>query len=183
VLGPVARTVLAHGNEVWQEYSYLGGMDAIALGCLAALLNVHWRWSQRAARRLGMIGTGLLILMFCFSNAAQAMGLDRSGLDMTALALGVCMVAVAASRTGWRGPRFLRAFVVMGQRSYEIYLTHMFVVFALFDLFVSDGRPLAAVPLLFIATIACAALLGGLVARGYSEPVNRLLRRRLLPDA
>ncbi|MFZ0479929.1 MAG: acyltransferase, partial [Terriglobales bacterium] len=38
VLGPFARTVLAHGNEVWKEYSYLGGMDAIALGCLTALL-------------------------------------------------------------------------------------------------------------------------------------------------
>ena len=31
-LGPVARTVLAHGNETWREYSYFGGMDAIALG-------------------------------------------------------------------------------------------------------------------------------------------------------
>ena len=38
VLGPIGRTVLSHGNEVWQEYSYLGGMDAIAIGCLTALL-------------------------------------------------------------------------------------------------------------------------------------------------
>ena len=30
VLGPFGRTALAHGNEIWQEYSYLGGMDAIA---------------------------------------------------------------------------------------------------------------------------------------------------------
>jgi len=37
VAGPFARTVLTHGNEVWREYSYLGGMDAIALGCLTAL--------------------------------------------------------------------------------------------------------------------------------------------------
>jgi len=36
-LGPLGRTVFAHGNEVWQEYSYLGGMDAIALGCLTAI--------------------------------------------------------------------------------------------------------------------------------------------------
>ncbi|MGC2419604.1 MAG: acyltransferase, partial [Candidatus Acidiferrales bacterium] len=27
-LGPFARTVWSHGNPVWQEYSYLGGMDA-----------------------------------------------------------------------------------------------------------------------------------------------------------
>ena len=30
VLGPFGRTVLAHGNDTWQEYSYLGGMDALA---------------------------------------------------------------------------------------------------------------------------------------------------------
>ena len=38
VLGPFARTVLTHGNEVWYEYSYLGGMDAIAMGCLTAMV-------------------------------------------------------------------------------------------------------------------------------------------------
>ena len=32
ILGPFGRTVLAHGNDVWREYSYLGGMDAIASG-------------------------------------------------------------------------------------------------------------------------------------------------------
>ena len=31
VLGPLGRTALSHGNGIWQEYSYLGGMDAIAL--------------------------------------------------------------------------------------------------------------------------------------------------------
>src|SRR5579864_2910700 len=38
VLGPLGRTALAHGSEVWHEYSYLGSMDAIALGCLTAIL-------------------------------------------------------------------------------------------------------------------------------------------------
>ena len=37
VLGPIDRAVFAQGNEVWQEYSYLGGMDAVAFGCLTAI--------------------------------------------------------------------------------------------------------------------------------------------------
>ncbi len=37
VLGPFGRSVLTHGNPVWREYSYLGGMDAIAMGCLTAI--------------------------------------------------------------------------------------------------------------------------------------------------
>ncbi len=38
-MGPLARTVWTAGRPVWQEKSYLGGMDAIALGCLTALLQ------------------------------------------------------------------------------------------------------------------------------------------------
>jgi peptidoglycan/LPS O-acetylase OafA/YrhL len=37
VLGPLGRTVFSHGSEIAQEYSYLGGMEGIALGCLTAL--------------------------------------------------------------------------------------------------------------------------------------------------
>jgi peptidoglycan/LPS O-acetylase OafA/YrhL len=66
----------------------------------------------------------------------------------------------------------------LGQRSYEIYLTHMFVVFALFDLFVVAGKPMRAVIPLFIAVIVISALLGDLVARFYSEPLNHAIRSR-----
>jgi hypothetical protein len=52
------------------------------------------------------------------------------------------------------------------------------VVFALFDLFVFGGKSLGSVPFLFVATISCAAVLGDLVARFYSEPMNWLLRRQ-----
>ena len=45
VVGPFARTVFTLGNEVWKEYSYLGGMDAIALGCLTALLVKRFQFS------------------------------------------------------------------------------------------------------------------------------------------
>jgi peptidoglycan/LPS O-acetylase OafA/YrhL len=66
----------------------------------------------------------------------------------------------------------------LGQRSYEIYLTHMFVVIGFFVLFTQLGRPLRGVPILFVAVVLAAALLGDLVARFYSEPMNRLLRKR-----
>jgi peptidoglycan/LPS O-acetylase OafA/YrhL len=45
-LGPLGRTVFTHGNGVWREYSYLGGMDAIALGCLMAVLVSRVRFSR-----------------------------------------------------------------------------------------------------------------------------------------
>jgi peptidoglycan/LPS O-acetylase OafA/YrhL len=177
ILGPFARTAFAHGNEIWREYSYLGGMDAIALGCLTALLVSRMRFSPSVLRILGGLGIALLIFSLGFSLRAEAWGLGKTGLDLTILAVGACMVIACAAQTQWMSPRIIRPLVKLGQRSYEVYLTHMFVVFTFFDFFVQAGKPMSAVPALFIAVILISGLFGGLVARFYSEPLNRLLRK------
>jgi peptidoglycan/LPS O-acetylase OafA/YrhL len=178
VLGPLGRTVLAHGNEVWQDYSYLSGMDAIALGCLTALLLSRTRFSRSMLRTFSCIGIALLALILGFSSQSFMLGLGRTGLDETILAIGTCLVIIAAAQTHWKSPPALASVVRLGQRSYEVYLTHMFVVFAFFDLFVWMGKPMKMVPALFVLTVIVAFLLGELVASLYSEPMNRLLRRR-----
>jgi len=177
-VGPLARTVLAHGNPVWREYSYLGGMDAIALGCLTALFLAHRQLPRPALRAAGCVGAALMVFVLCFSLQAGRWGLGRAGLDMSMLAVGTCMVIAAAAQSHWRSPRILVPLRLLGQRSYEVYLTHMFLVFALFAAFLAAGEPLKAVPLLFLAVIAASAVLGELVARFYSEPLNRWLRGR-----
>jgi hypothetical protein len=53
----------------------------------------------------------------------------------------------------------------------------MFVVFTFFDLFLRAGKPMRAVPILFVFATLFAALLGAGVANLYSEPANRFLRR------
>jgi len=129
-LGPFGRTVFARGNEIWQECSYLGGMDAIALGCLTALVLSRTRFPPSVLRMAGAFGTALLIFSLCFSIRADAWGLGRSGVDMTIVAIGTCMVIAAAAQTRWRSPCVMRPLQLLGQRSYEVYLTHMFVVFS-----------------------------------------------------
>jgi peptidoglycan/LPS O-acetylase OafA/YrhL len=176
--GPFARTLLAHGNELWHEYSYLGGMDAIALGCLTALAAARFPLSRRALRRLALAGLALLIFILYFPAQPANLALERSGLDMTLLAVGSCMLIASASQSNWRSPRILGPLLRLGQRSYEVYLTHMFIVFALFHIFLLVGKPLAGVPFLFMAVIVLAALFGELVARSYSDPLNRLIRSR-----
>jgi peptidoglycan/LPS O-acetylase OafA/YrhL len=177
-LGPFARTVLTHGNEVWKEYSYLGGMDAIALGCLTALLVSRFRFSSLVLRILGSLGATLLIVCLCLSLRADSWGLDRIGLDMTILALGTCMIVATFAQTKWKSARVGYPLLSLGQRSYEVYLTHMFVVFAAFQLFVLAGKPMRAVLPMFIVVVILAGLLGDLVARLYSEPLNRFIRDR-----
>ena len=178
VIGPFARTVLAHGNEVWKEYSYLGCMDAIALGCLTALSLSQRQLPRRALYALGSIGCALLVLILGFSIRVERWGLADSGLDMTILALGTCMIIATVTQARWKSSRFTSPLLNLGQRSYEIYLTHMFVVFGLFQFFVLTGKPMGAVPALFVGVVFVSGLLGEGVARFFSEPMNQLIRER-----
>jgi peptidoglycan/LPS O-acetylase OafA/YrhL len=100
--------------------------------------------------------------------------LGRTGLDGTLLALGAClfMIANVARRAvgrAWTAP--VRA---LGRVSYEVYLTHEFVVIGATSAYAATQRgPLA---LWFVAVVPLAMGLGWLIARHVSEPLNRRLR-------
>ena len=70
VLGPIARTVFSAGNEVWHEYSYLGGMDAIAFGCLTAILLDGRSLTRQTLRWSAAVGVTLLTFSLGFSRLA-----------------------------------------------------------------------------------------------------------------
>jgi peptidoglycan/LPS O-acetylase OafA/YrhL len=178
VLGPFGQTALAHGNGTWQEYSYLGGMDGIALGCLTALIVARTRSSRSMRWVLSSAGLVLVVFILGFSLQAYRWGFGRYGLEMTVLAIGTCLLIAVSVQTEWESPRALLPLLRIGQYSYEIYLTHMFVVFASFHLFLIAGKQMRLVPALFAAVVIVSGVLGAMVAQGYSEPMNRLLRNR-----
>jgi peptidoglycan/LPS O-acetylase OafA/YrhL len=177
VAGPFARMKAFNSNEVWREYSYLGGMDAIAFGCLTAMFLSKRRLSRAWIYSCGALGSGLLIFSLGFSIQVYKWGLGRNGLNFTLLAVGVCLLISAAYQSAWRAPRVLLPLLVLGQRSYEIYLTHMFVVLTLFATFVHFGKPLWGVPLFFAAALVFAGFLGLGMSVLYAEPLNRFIRR------
>jgi peptidoglycan/LPS O-acetylase OafA/YrhL len=177
-LGPFGRAALTHGNPVWREYSYLGGMDAIAMGCLTAIALNRQKLSRAWLWWLGGAGGALLLFCLLLSRTAEAWLPERTGLYMSAIGVGASMLIAVAAQTGWQGPRVLMPLLLAGQRSYEIYLTHMFVVMALAATFAATGHAMWAVPVFFIAVIAISGLLGELAGRFYSEPMNRRLRAR-----
>ena len=176
ILGPFGRTVFAHGNEIAEDYSYLGGMEGISLGCLTALIVSTIRFSPRVTSSLTMAGTIIISASLLFSWQFYRDWLGKTGLNFTLLGLGTCMFIAATAQTEWRSPRVLAPLLRIGRYSYEIYLTHMFVVFACFDLFLRAGKPMRGVPVMFAFTILLAAFLGAGVAHVYSEPANRFLR-------
>ena len=196
VVGPFAR-ILTH-NELWSEYGYLQSMDGIATGCLAAIFARKIRLGDKRKlilRTLKLAGIALCLLIMVFRGTAARLGFYKLGLDVTVLGLGTAFLVIAlglqqqfeikAAAGFWsafrsRSTGFLRWF---GRNSYEVYLTHMLVVWPMVGAFSYFDQPINSAPLWFLATTALAGVAGYLVARFYSEPLNIALRTRLLPAA
>lgn len=178
---PVSRAALA-GNEIWQEKAYLPGMAAIATGVMGAIIAAYWHPRKRSSVRiLGAAGAlGILAVLFCEEKLWHYLG---NGTMLILTFSSLCLILAFYWRpeaprwilpsTGW-----LRSF---GRLSYEIYLTHMFVVFAVIRIFKrgDDGVRwgIAAYPL----ALAFSWLLGWLVAKYISNPCERAMRAYLMP--
>lgn len=131
LLNPL-RSLVPVADEVWREKAYLPGMAAIAWGVLAALLTRRWRPTPREARALALFG-GFCILMVLGWGELVHRHLFKSG--MVGLVLGAAALLLAfhahppAPRLG------LGWLARMGSLSYELYLSHMFVVLAAVGLY------------------------------------------------
>jgi peptidoglycan/LPS O-acetylase OafA/YrhL len=199
VIGPFAR--IHAQNELWADYGYLSCMDGIALGCLAAIVAAAVRLGRKANLALAISGALLCVLVDVFRGTAARIGLYKIGLDVTTLEIGTALLLIAlqlrferravngpssivnarpALNVLWRSTGFLRWF---GRNSYEVYLTHMLVVWPMVMLFLHFRQSIHTAPLWFLATATLAGVAGYLVARFYSEPLNHRLRARILPAA
>ena len=114
-----------------------------------------------------------------FRGTANQLRLGRLGLHVTVLALGTALLlwTVAGVTTMQsavaRWPAPLRW---LGQHSYEVYLTHSFVMVWGAQLFKAVGSPPTTTPLWHVAMALTSAMLGWLVAHTVSEPANRYIR-------
>ena len=185
VMGPFARTVWST-NEVWRGTSYLGGMSGIALGCLTALLmewlqrrNPKWM-SAKLLLAIQIVGATIMLTIVAWPPWHLMHILGRSGTDDTALGVGTCLVMLGSVLRGRAGRAWTAPIRWFGRHSYEIYLTHEFVVVWATQLYVKvhRGLPLAWI----LAEVALAAVLGALVARWFTEPMNRRLRGAAPPS-
>jgi len=168
-------------NEIWKEKAYLPGMSAIATGVLAALLAARVQ-PRRPGRVIALGAIGALGLAIVFLAPTWLWTVLRDGVMLLLTMSTACLVvALHWRQASGRAPTlpgtaWLRS---MGRLSYEIYLSHMFVVISVVAVFKARGGDLRHGFLWYPPALAVTWLLGALVARLYSSPCDRALRRRL----
>ncbi|OOG47875.1 acyltransferase [Rhodanobacter sp. C01] len=169
------------GNEIWQEKAYLPGMSAIAIGVLGALLAARsGTLPARAAALLGWLGA--IGLVATTIDGALMWHLLRDGYMLLLALSALCLLLACEQRQrhgDWRPWRALDWLRSWGRLSYEIYLTHMFVVTPAVWLFRLSGADYRYGLLWYLLVLPLCWLLGVAVERWLSTPCERWLRRKL----
>ena len=180
-ISPFSRTVWFSGNEL-SDRNYLAYMDAISLGCIAAIFTRRIEISKITLKIISIAGWGLFLLIMIFRTFVYNIGLTSTGLNISLLALGTAFILIRMQNryladrmkpSGFTG--FLR---FMGRNSYEVYLTHMFVVFILVSVFNTLKLGGEWIWLLYLSIVLISGIFGELIARYFSGPANALLRER-----
>lgn len=171
------------GNPIWREKAYLPGMSAIAVGVLTAMLAARWTPRTTLLPRILLIVAGLgvpAVMLF----EEQLWPFLHNGTLLVLVALTALLILafhwLSALTPGWTipGTAWLCSF---GRMSYEIYLTHMFVVLSVVELYKRFGGGPRWGLLWYVPAIAAAWALGWVVTRFFSTPVERVVRARLMP--
>ncbi len=181
IVSPWARTQLYEGNEL-ADKNHLAFLDSIALGCMAAIIAKKITFPSWLNRTFLIVGWLMLTLILVFRSLVYKSGLVSLGLNITILSFGVSLILLwmhERHRSDTEKNRRIYTWLIhMGMYSYEIYLTHMFVVLlavAVFKAFGLDENWLIPFSLL---TILGSYWLGKIVFIYFSEPVNSWLRKK-----
>lgn len=174
---PAARAHL-HGNPIWQEKAYLPGMAAIATGVLTALVANQLPNPRRFwIRAVVPVGTaGISAVLFAESKLWPFMGNGT----LLFLTLGTALLLLGFRWTNGFLPRpllYATSWLCGGGRlSYEIYLTHMFIVWPIVRSFQQSGVAMDWGFLWYFPAVVMSWALGWVVAQIFSMPTEKWLR-------
>ncbi len=178
-ISPFARTVWFTWSEL-ADRNYFAYMDAIALGCIAAIIAHRVILSKKSLLSIKVVGLILFLLIMLFRRAVYQMGLTGIGLNITLLSIGTALLLIWIQKRllskEQKPSRFTGYLRYLGRNSYEVYLTHMFVVIGIVGLFRWLNLSGEWIWGLYISAVAISGLLGDFVTKYFSNPINLKLR-------
>jgi peptidoglycan/LPS O-acetylase OafA/YrhL len=189
-IGPVARLPPFSQNPISLLESYFGNMDNVAIGCMIAIfvdLSCRKRWFSALLWPIAFqyLGLGLIVLVELAEWPGGRLlthlgsALDSRATASTLFAVGVALVLLGGVLRSATGGSLTSPIRWLGRLSYEVYLTHFFVIIGLWSILPANHPGYFSIWLCL--TVLLSSLLGFLVSTYLSEPANRLLRGAPLP--
>jgi peptidoglycan/LPS O-acetylase OafA/YrhL len=174
VAGPIYRQVY-RADDIHYMYGYLACFDAIALGCLTALLTrrfdmhaLRQRWVQIAA------ALSLALTWLWGIDGHEALGFSLMALGTAILLVGARSQGEEQEPTPRLPARLMRWF---GGHSYELYLFHIIVLGLMRDLVPRETLSYGLKLPWLLLYLALSTGVAALVAARFSEPLKAALRR------
>jgi peptidoglycan/LPS O-acetylase OafA/YrhL len=180
ILSPFARTGFYINNELGDR-NYFAYLDAISLGCISAMVVNRIKLSSKSLKVIIILGWIFFLLVFIFRKWSSLLGLSKSGLNITFLALGVSLILIWMQNQFINGNLSIKktSFIrIMGRYSYEIYLTHMFVVIFFVNAFNYLKLSGEFIWLLYFVSIMFSTILGKLIGTYFTNPLNNYIREQ-----
>jgi len=169
IIGPIYRAHHAD-NELFYMYGYLACFDAIALGCLTALLAEWRKASLPHGRVLRWLAGAVLVTVYL----RGIRGHEAFGFTWIALCTAIILLTAHwRTNAGGAASRALAPLRWMGRHSYELYLFHIIVLALLRNLFDRPDVSYATRLPLLALFIALSALLAFGVQRALSAVRNK----------
>lgn len=171
--GPVYRNLHAD-NELYFMYGYLACFDAIALGCLTALLKPRISLTRRASAIATWIAAPGLACFYLIGID----GHEAFGFSLIASATCVLLLTSGGDAEQVKPIRLFEPLRWMGRHSYELYLFHIVVLAGMRDLVPREALATGAKLPWLLLFLALSSGVAAMISRYFSEPTNRALRQR-----
>jgi len=182
IISPFARTIWYSGNELGDR-NHFAFLDAISLGCISAIVSRRIKIKDVHLIIIALTGWLLFSVIMFLRKWVYSVGLTNIGLNVTFLSIGIALILIWMQKRYDSGQQTLSKFTgairFFGRNSYEIYLTHMFVVYIFVRIYLSLKLSGEWAWALYALIIIFSGALGSIVALYFSNPSNIKLRGKL----
>ena len=173
LIAPIYRYI-NRKDEIIFMYSYLACFDSIAIGILFALVKNNLKPLQQKSVYFRLLGFALMAYVYFILGIH---GFEAIGFSL--MSLGAGLVILSSDIEHVKSNIATQIIAFFGNISYELYLFHIIVLGLMRNVIAPkslSGLPSIGLLLLFLL---CSALIGYLIARFYSERINKLCREYL----
>ncbi len=177
IVAPVYRSYYTD-NEIVALYGYLSCFDAIAVGCIAAILAQKVRLSA-SLRKIVLNGAGLFMMgVYLYSGIMENV---IFGVSLMAIGAAVFLISASSEDTVKNNVTgFSRIICWFGKNSYELYLFHIIFLALMKEIVKPEVLNNYTKIMWMILFFSVSALAAGIISKFYSQPMNKKLRNLFL---